>query len=122
MKKTLLALAAIATIAFSTVVTPTPADARSRGGTALAIGAGVLGAAIIGGAIVNSQPAYAYPRWYLGNLLLRTDRYTEGFAELRLASEQNGQFLSQLFNLAWQLNKNDFEALRAAVGNSPRLD
>jgi len=67
---------------------------------------------------VKLAPSYAYPRWYLGNLLLRTDRYTEGFAELQLASEENGQFQSQLFNLAWQLNKNDFEALRAAVGNS----
>src|SRR6185295_4680361 len=67
---------------------------------------------------VKLAPSYAYPRWILGNLLLRTDRYDEGFAELRRASEENEQFQSQLFNLAWQLNKNDFEALRAAVGNS----
>ena len=68
---------------------------------------------------VKLAPSYAYPRWYLGNLLLRTDRYAEGFAELQRASEENDQFLSQLFNLAWQLNKDDFNALRAAVGNSP---
>jgi tetratricopeptide (TPR) repeat protein len=67
---------------------------------------------------VKLAPSYAYPRWYLGNLLLRTDRYAEGFAELQKASVENEQFQSQLFNLAWQLNKNDFEALRAAVGNS----
>ena len=67
---------------------------------------------------VKLAPSYAYPRWYLGNLLLRTDRYAEGFAELRLASEENEQFQSQLFNLAWQLNKNDFDALRAAIGDS----
>jgi len=67
---------------------------------------------------VKLAPAYAYPRWILGNLLLRTDRYAEGFAELQLASQDNEQFQSQLFNLAWQLNKNDFDALRAAVGNS----
>ena len=70
---------------------------------------------------VKLAPSYAYPRWYLGNLLLRTDRYAEGFAELRRASEENGQFQSQLFNLAWQLHKDDFEALRAAVGNSPGI-
>lgn len=70
---------------------------------------------------VKLAPSYAYPRWYLGNLLLRTDRYTEGFAELQRASEQNGQFQPQLFNLAWQLNKTDFNALRAAVGNSPGI-
>ncbi len=70
---------------------------------------------------VKLAPSYAYPRWYLGNLLLRTDRYAEGFAELQRASEANGQFQSQLFNLAWQLNKNDFDALRAAVGNTPGI-
>ena len=70
---------------------------------------------------VKLAPSYAYPRWYLGNLLLRSDRYAEGFAELRLASEQNDQFQSQLFNLAWQLNKNDFAALRAAAGNTPGI-
>jgi tetratricopeptide (TPR) repeat protein len=70
---------------------------------------------------VKLAPSYAYPRWYLGNLLLRSDRYAEGFAELRLASEQNDQFQSQLFSLAWQLNKNDFAALRAAAGNTPGI-
>ena len=68
---------------------------------------------------VKLAPSYAYPRWLLGNLLLRTDRYDEGFAELRHASEANGEFQSQLFNLAWQLNKDDFDSLRAAVGNTP---
>lgn len=68
---------------------------------------------------VKLAPSYAYPRWFLGNLLLRTDRYDEGFAELRHASEANGEFLNQLFSLAWQLNKDDFESLRVAVGNTP---
>ena len=70
---------------------------------------------------VKLAPSYAYPRWYLGNLLLRTDRYTEGFAELQRASEANDQFQPQLFNLAWQLNKDDFESLKAAVGNTPAI-
>lgn len=70
---------------------------------------------------VKLAPSYAYPHWYLGNLLLRTDRYTEGFAELRLASEANDQFRPQLFNLAWQLNKEDFESLKATVGNTPAI-
>src|SRR5882762_8291139 len=60
---------------------------------------------------VKLAPSYAYPRWYLGNLLVRTDRYAEGFTELQRASEANEQFQSQLFNLAWQLNKDDFNAL-----------
>jgi tetratricopeptide (TPR) repeat protein len=68
---------------------------------------------------VKLAPSYAYPRWYLGNLLLRTERYDEGFAELRRASDANDQFAAQLFNLAWQLNKDDFNALQSAVGSSP---
>ncbi len=70
---------------------------------------------------VKLAPSYAYPHWYLGNLLLRTDRYTEGFAELQRASEANEQFQPQLFNLAWQLNKDDFESLKAAVGNTAAI-
>jgi Flp pilus assembly protein TadD len=68
---------------------------------------------------VKLAPAYAYARWSLGNLLLRTDHYPEAFAELRLASEADKDLQPQLFNLAWQLNKNDYQALKAAVGNTP---
>ena len=41
---------------------------------------------------VKLAPSYSYPRWFLGNLLVRTDRYDEGFDELRFAAESNGQF------------------------------
>lgn len=68
---------------------------------------------------VKLAPSYAYPRWMLGNLLLRTGRYDEAFAELRLASEANSEFQSQLFNVAWQLNKDDFDSLKAAIGTTP---
>jgi tetratricopeptide (TPR) repeat protein len=68
---------------------------------------------------VKLAPSYAQPRWYLGNLLVRTDRYEQGFAELRRASEANSQLFPQLFNLAWQLQKDNFEELKAAVGNTP---
>src|SRR5262249_8595839 len=59
MKKTLVALAAAATVATAIAATPTPADARCWG---CAVGAGVLGGfvagAIVGNAVANSQPAY----------------------------------------------------------------
>ncbi|HVY00240.1 MAG TPA: hypothetical protein VHA55_10685 [Pseudorhodoplanes sp.] len=65
MKKAFLALAAAATIAVSTLATPTPADARCRGcAVGAGIAAGLVGAAIVGSAIANSPPAYAYPRAY----------------------------------------------------------
>ncbi len=70
---------------------------------------------------VRLAPSYAYPRWLLGNLLVRTDRYEEGFAELRTASEADNQFQGQLFNLAWQLNKDDFDALKRSIGETPEV-
>lgn len=68
---------------------------------------------------VRLAPSYAYPRWQLGNLLIRTDRYTEAFQELQRASDANPEFQSHLFNLAWQVYKDDFEALKTAIGNTP---
>ena len=57
MRKAILALAAVATIAFASIG---DAQARNRGG---AVAAGVIGGlaagAIIGGAIASSRPAYA---------------------------------------------------------------
>ncbi len=63
-------------------------------------------------------PSYAYPRWYLGNLLLRSGRYEESFAELQRASQADPSFRPQLFNLAWELHKNNFESLKTAVGTT----
>ncbi|HKO96101.1 MAG TPA: tetratricopeptide repeat protein [Pyrinomonadaceae bacterium] len=68
---------------------------------------------------VKLAPAYAYPRWHLGNLLLREGRYSEAFVELQKASEANEKFQPQLFNLAWHVNKDDFEALKASIGTTP---
>jgi len=60
MKKTILALAAAATLAAGTLTSPPPAEARCVG---CAVGAGVAGGliagAIIGGAVANSYPRYA---------------------------------------------------------------
>ena len=61
MKKAILAIAAGATIAVSTLSVPTPADARDRGfGLGLGILGGVVAGAIIGGAIANHPGYYRY--------------------------------------------------------------
>ena len=60
MKKTLMALAAVATLAVSTA---TPAQAW-RGGWGPGLGIGLLGGAIIGGAIASSNPYYYGPGYY----------------------------------------------------------
>jgi thioredoxin-like negative regulator of GroEL len=68
---------------------------------------------------VSLAPSYSYPSWHLGNLLLRQGRYPEAFAELQRASEANQELRPQLFNLAWQVNKDDFETLLASIGKGP---
>ena len=67
---------------------------------------------------VELAPAYAYPRWYLGNLLLRSGRYPEAFSELRRASEADPTFQPQLFNAAWSIYRDDTQALTVAVGST----
>jgi Flp pilus assembly protein TadD len=68
---------------------------------------------------VRLAPSYSYPSWHLGNLLLREGRYPEAFTELHRASEANDALRPQLFNLAWQVNKDDFESLKTSIGNGP---
>ena len=68
---------------------------------------------------VRLAPAYSFPRWHLGNLLLRRARYQEAFSQLRQASEANEDLRPQLFAVAWQVYGDDFEALQNAVGNRP---
>ncbi|MBI3705134.1 MAG: hypothetical protein HY244_15110 [Rhizobiales bacterium] len=59
MKKTILAIAAAATIAAGTLAAPTTADAqRCRG---CVVGGAILGGALLGAAIANSQPRYYGP-------------------------------------------------------------
>ena len=52
---------------------------------------------------VELAPAYAFPRWFLGNLLLRSGKEMPGFSELRRASDAYAELRPQVFNLAWQV-------------------
>lgn len=65
---------------------------------------------------VALAPSYAYPHWYLGNLLLRNARYDEAFVELRTAAEADPELQAQQFSLIWQIYSTDPEALANAVG------
>ena len=70
---------------------------------------------------VALAPAYSFPHWYLGNLLIRSGRYDEAFAELRLASEADPDLRPQQFNLIWAIYSNDPEGLKRSVGPSAAL-
>lgn len=68
---------------------------------------------------VELGPAYGYPRWYLGNLLLRQGRRDEAFAELRLAGEANTTLRPQVFVLAWHFYDENVSALETNLAGSP---
>jgi hypothetical protein len=68
---------------------------------------------------VALAPAYSYPRWYLGNLLLRDGRDGEAFAELRRASEADAQLRPQVFNLILQVYGKNPDETSNAVGSVP---
>ena len=67
---------------------------------------------------VELAPSYSYPRWYLGNLLLRQGRNDEAFVELRLAGERDKRLRPQIFNLAWRVYGEEIGAVERAVGDS----
>ncbi len=64
-------------------------------------------------------PAYAQPRWHLGNLFLRAGRMDEAFAELRRAADADPALRPQIFNLAWQVYDRDVKRITASIGDSP---
>jgi hypothetical protein len=67
---------------------------------------------------VELAPFYAYPRWHLGNLLLRAGRGEEAFTELRRAADADSSLRPQLFNVAWNLYGQNVAEIRRMVGDS----
>lgn len=67
---------------------------------------------------VELAPSYANPRWHLGNLLLRSGRGDEAFAELRRAADADAKLRPQLFNAAWTLYSENVDEIRKVVGDS----
>ncbi|MEJ7617080.1 MAG: carbohydrate binding domain-containing protein [Pyrinomonadaceae bacterium] len=67
---------------------------------------------------IELAPAYAYPHWLLGNLLLRERRTDEAFAELRRAAESDPGLRPQVFGLAWRAFNEDVTAVTEAVAAS----
>jgi hypothetical protein len=56
---------------------------------------------------VTLAPAYAKPRWLIGNLLLRMNKTDEGFQELRAAAEADPALLPNVIDLAWGFSRNN---------------
>lgn len=52
---------------------------------------------------IELAPSYSYPRWYLGNLLLRNGDQDQALRELIKASTADPALLPQVFNLTWEI-------------------
>jgi hypothetical protein len=83
MRKTLMALAAVSTLAVSAIVAPAPAHAQR--GVGAAIAGGIIGGAIVGGALAGPGyygPGYGYygagPA-YVGGCFWQRQRFWDGF-------------------------------------------
>jgi hypothetical protein len=78
MRKTMMALAAAATLAVSALAAPAPAHAQR--GVAAGVVGGLIGGAIIGGAIANSGPGYygPGPGYYGGPAYVTGPGYDDG--------------------------------------------
>ncbi|HEU4871405.1 MAG TPA: carbohydrate binding domain-containing protein, partial [Pyrinomonadaceae bacterium] len=64
---------------------------------------------------VRWAPYYAHTHWQRGNLLLRMNRSTEAFADLRQAAAANQKYLPNLIDLAWGISKGDVKTTEALV-------
>jgi hypothetical protein len=68
---------------------------------------------------IELAPKYAYPRWQMGNFLLRSGRVDEAFAELRHAAENNYTYRDQVFSLAWDYFDHDQARVEALAADTP---
>jgi hypothetical protein len=70
---------------------------------------------------IELAPAYAYPRWQMGNFYLRQGRSDEAFGELKLAAEDNALYREQVFFTVWEFFNHDKVQLEKIVGNSAEV-
>jgi tetratricopeptide (TPR) repeat protein len=64
---------------------------------------------------VRLAPAYAQPRWHLGNALFRAGQYEEAFGELRRAALGDAALLPSLIDLAWNASGEDASVVEQLI-------
>lgn len=70
---------------------------------------------------VELAPAYAYPRWMLGNLLLRAGRRDEALEEFKQAAATHSILRQQVFYLVWESSGGNAEELKSLFGDTPTV-
>lgn len=68
---------------------------------------------------VELAPHYSWPRWHLGNFLLRRTRYDEALTELRRVAEIDQTKRGAVFDYAWMIYGGDVAAVSRSLGDSP---
>lgn len=66
---------------------------------------------------VDLAPYYSEPHWVLGQLLVRSNRFDEGFQELHTAITRRPDLLGAVIDLAWRLSERDTAFVQRAVGS-----
>lgn len=66
-------------------------------------------------------PNYYYPRWHLGNVLLRQGKYAEAFPHLFRAADANNELWPQVLNLAWQAYDQDVDRIANEACKDPAV-
>jgi Carbohydrate binding domain len=66
-------------------------------------------------------PAYSFPRWHYGNLLLREGKLEEAFPHLFRAANANPQLWPQVLNLAWQVYDGDVNRIANEACKDPSV-
>lgn len=70
---------------------------------------------------VNLAPNHAYPRWLLGNLLLRGGKTDEAMAEFRRVAANHSTLRQQVFYLIWESSGGNAEQIKQNFGDTPAV-
>lgn len=68
---------------------------------------------------IELAPHYSWPRWHMGNFLLRRGRLDEAMKELRQVADKDQSKRGAVFDYAWVVYEGDVSAIGRALGDSP---
>ncbi len=108
---------------FEIAVRLAPADFRywDELGRALEAAGNPAGAEVALRRAVELAPNYYFPRWHLGNVLLREGKLEEAFPHLFRAADANPQLWPQVLNLAWQAYDGDVDRIANEACKEPTV-
>lgn len=75
------------------------------------------GALVAAKQAVDLAPYYSEPHWVLGQLLVRSNEFDQGFQELRAVITRKPELVASVIDLAWRLSGGDTAFVQGAVGS-----